>query len=260
MSIHTHLRDTLQVSKEEVHNAIVSKEPCMPSQLPEQCADFVRQCLRKDAATRPTAEELYRHPWVVRFTHGLSVFHNSPKPVATKPAPAHGPLLSKSSDRCILDVAEQCAASVRLATEAIQESTSLDAMSGDTAPAPVAEKHAVGAVGPALVEAPSLESTMSVASAVTLHAAANSAGAEPADSSKILAWHVRADEAPASAEQRTATARLQGACQDSATVCTGACSTQMAVAGSPGELTSPPKGVAIGGGNDSDLSRHFHSC
>lgn len=230
----------------------------MPSQLSVQCADFVRQCLRKDAATRPSAEELYRHPWVVRFTHGHSVFHNSPKAATTMPAPAHGPSLPKSPVRCILDVAEQCAASVRLATEAIQESASLEAISGETALA--AEKHVTGAEDPDLVAAQSLESTMSVASAVTLHTAANLMVADPADSSKILAWHARADEMSGSAVQRSVTARLPGASHNSAAVCTGACSTHTAVVGTPGQLTYPPKAVATNGGHDTELSKHVHGC
>ena len=38
--------------------------PLPASGISKQCEDFLRQCFRRDASTRPTARELLKHPWI----------------------------------------------------------------------------------------------------------------------------------------------------------------------------------------------------
>lgn len=244
-----------------MNRAIVSKEPHMPSQLPEQCADFIRQCLRKDASLRPNAEQLYNHPWVARFTHGQSVFHNSLRPAATMAAPAHGPALLRSPDRCIQDVVRDCAASVRLASEAIHQSAFPQAARANVAHFSAAEKRMANAAGPELEESRSLESTMSVASTAAVGTTAIAAATEPADSSKILAWHMRVDEMPCTSEEQATCASEPGASvhEDCTAACTGMHCMRMAVPASPGAVAAAPKDAAIAGGLSLDPSRHAHT-
>ena len=204
----------VQASKEDVNQAIASKEPHMPSQLSEQCADFVRQCLRKDAASRPTAEELYSHPWLVRFTQGQHVFDcDATRPPAVVAAPRHGPAAPEPPSWCAQDATDLCAASMRDAAEVVHQS----------APRPsncwgarvTREKYAPP-LRTGLIATASLESNTSVMSAATMEAAASvSAGVAPRDGAKIRAWHAR----PEQAEVEAADALRHAEHLESATPC-----------------------------------------
>ena len=46
--------------------------PLPASGISKQCEDFLRQCFRRDASTRPTARELLKHPWIENARNELA--------------------------------------------------------------------------------------------------------------------------------------------------------------------------------------------
>jgi serine/threonine protein kinase len=46
--------------------------PLPASAISKQCEDFLRQCFRRDASTRPTARELLKHPWIENVRNELA--------------------------------------------------------------------------------------------------------------------------------------------------------------------------------------------
>ncbi|KAK9824130.1 hypothetical protein WJX72_008012 [[Myrmecia] bisecta] len=59
-------------SIEQTLQEIMQREPDIPSWLSEECQDFISQCLRKDAAQRPTVVQLLKHPWTTVLCHDAS--------------------------------------------------------------------------------------------------------------------------------------------------------------------------------------------
>jgi len=65
-------------SKDVIRDNILRKELVAPSGMGREARDFIRRCLARDPAERPTVAQLRRHPWIVaRYT-------------TPRPAPAGG--------------------------------------------------------------------------------------------------------------------------------------------------------------------------
>ena len=51
--------------------AILGKEPQFKEEVfqycSEECIDFIKQCLIKDAEMRPSIQDLLRHPWLNQY-------------------------------------------------------------------------------------------------------------------------------------------------------------------------------------------------
>lgn len=66
----------------QLQNCIIKSEPEFPVNISKDCADFIRQLLIKDPASRPTVDALAEHPYMKnsRYAFYLSdEFMNSPK-------------------------------------------------------------------------------------------------------------------------------------------------------------------------------------
>lgn len=58
------------------HIGVATQHPPLPEpgQLSSMGIDFVRQCLTIDGVKRPTAAELYDHPWILAFREELAAY------------------------------------------------------------------------------------------------------------------------------------------------------------------------------------------
>ncbi len=58
------------------HIGVATQHPPLPEpgQLSSMGIDFIRQCLTIDGMKRPTAAELYDHPWILDFREELAAY------------------------------------------------------------------------------------------------------------------------------------------------------------------------------------------
>lgn len=71
------------------HIGIATQHPPLPEpgQLSSMGIDFIRQCLTIDGMKRPTAVELYEHPWMIDFREELRSFEEDhPTDLPTTPS------------------------------------------------------------------------------------------------------------------------------------------------------------------------------
>lgn len=85
------------------HIGIATQHPPLPEpgQLSSKGIDFIRQCLTIDGVRRPSASELYEHPWLVEFRDELLAYdqiHGSGSEGPQTPSLGNSSLRTELSD------------------------------------------------------------------------------------------------------------------------------------------------------------------
>lgn len=80
------------------HIGVATQHPPLPEpgQLSSMGIDFIRQCLTIDGVKRPTAGELYDHPWILAFREELAAYEQ--EDIAQTPSLKDSSLRTEFSD------------------------------------------------------------------------------------------------------------------------------------------------------------------
>eukprot|EP00197_Chlamydomonas_leiostraca_P009524 CAMPEP_0202860068 /NCGR_PEP_ID=MMETSP1391-20130828/1933_1 /ASSEMBLY_ACC=CAM_ASM_000867 /TAXON_ID=1034604 /ORGANISM="Chlamydomonas leiostraca, Strain SAG 11-49" /LENGTH=521 /DNA_ID=CAMNT_0049539199 /DNA_START=181 /DNA_END=1746 /DNA_ORIENTATION=- len=119
--------------KETAKLILAAKPPPFPTHLSDGCVDFIRRALARKAAQRPAADDMLKHPWVVR--------HSQPP----CPVPTPGPLtpdLPRAK-------APNWSASEHVSPSTSRGSQSLDPVPSDDSTRVEDAQHAAAPAGPA---------------------------------------------------------------------------------------------------------------